>query len=100
MLDLVRIVQEALANMLKHSGAKQVWVDFDARPGGSWQLGVRDDGCGYTTVANMAPPGGTPAARGITNMRRRAARLGASLALQANAPAGLAVVVSSPAHAA
>jgi signal transduction histidine kinase len=44
--ELARIVQEALANARKHSGAKNVLVRFDGSDG-HWKLSVDDDGCGF-----------------------------------------------------
>lgn len=76
MLDLVRIVQEALANMLKHSGANQVRISFDSSPDGSWKLEVADNGCGLSGASGSS---GMPAKRGLSNMKRRATKLDAQL---------------------
>lgn len=72
LLDLVRIVQEALTNVLKHAGASTVEVAFEARPGGGWRLRVCDNGRGFD-------PEAAARGRGLGNMRRRAERLGAQL---------------------
>jgi signal transduction histidine kinase len=71
-LQLLRILQEALTNVLKHSGARNVHISWrlDAQQG----LAVRrieDDGCGLTAPR----PGG----RGLANMRQRTQRIGATL---------------------
>ena len=44
--ELARIAQEALVNVRKHSGAKQVTVQLLQEDGG-WQLVVEDDGIGF-----------------------------------------------------
>jgi signal transduction histidine kinase len=44
--ELVRIVQEGLANVRKHSEAKHVMVRFGLREG-SWRLEIDDDGRGF-----------------------------------------------------
>jgi signal transduction histidine kinase len=44
--ELARIVQEALANVRKHSGAQNVLVRFDATDE-QWKLSVDDDGSGF-----------------------------------------------------
>ncbi|HEX8814024.1 MAG TPA: histidine kinase [Terriglobales bacterium] len=44
--EIVRIVQEALVNVRKHSGAKHVKVRL-AEKNAKWRLQVEDDGAGY-----------------------------------------------------
>jgi signal transduction histidine kinase len=44
--ELARIVQEALVNVRKHSGAKQVVVQL-LEVGANWELIVEDDGAGF-----------------------------------------------------
>jgi signal transduction histidine kinase len=44
--ELARIVQEALVNVRKHSGAKQVVVQL-IEAGGNWELIIEDDGAGF-----------------------------------------------------
>jgi len=44
--ELVRIVQEALANVRKHSGARKVVVSF-TQENGHYKLSVEDDGRGF-----------------------------------------------------
>ncbi len=44
--ELVRITQEALTNVRKHSGARRVIVRFGMRDG-HWMLAVEDDGRGF-----------------------------------------------------
>jgi signal transduction histidine kinase len=44
--ELVRILQEALTNVRKHSGAHNVFVHFGFESG-KWKLLVEDDGCGF-----------------------------------------------------
>lgn len=45
-VEIVRIVQEALVNVRRHSGARQVTVTLSARNSG-WVLAVEDDGRGF-----------------------------------------------------
>lgn len=73
-LPILRIVQEALNNALKHSGARVARVTFDAsRVGDAEYLDIRvaDNGRGMSTDG----VGG----RGLLNMRNRALRIGAQL---------------------
>jgi signal transduction histidine kinase len=69
-LHVLRILQEAITNVVKHAGASEVRVS--TRPGGDFvTLVIEDDGRGL--------PAETEAGRGIANMRARAAALGAKL---------------------
>jgi len=51
--ELVRIVQEALANVRKHSGARKVLVRFN-RENGRYRLCVEDDGRGFSPVEPLS----------------------------------------------
>ena len=69
-LSAYRIVQEALTNTLRHSGASRASVTIRTADG-SLELDVRDDG----TQPSGPPSGG----RGLAGMRERAAELGGTL---------------------
>jgi signal transduction histidine kinase len=78
-LQVLRILQEALTNVLKHAHATQVTVRtdtaVDAQGRTTVLVDVIDDGTGFV-------PGNTPAStagRGLGNMRRRAHELGGSV---------------------
>jgi signal transduction histidine kinase len=68
-----RIVQEALANVARHSGARtcSVRIDLD---GDTLCIEVTDDGRGFPEERN--------AGVGLTSMRERAAELGGALAIE------------------
>jgi signal transduction histidine kinase len=68
-LHILRILQEAFTNILKHAHAKTIKVQT-ARTDEHVHVVVADDGSGFT---------GGHAGRGLLNMRRRAAALGAKL---------------------
>jgi len=73
-LPILRIVQEALNNALKHSGARVARVTFDtSRATDAQYLDIRvaDNGRGMSTEGT----GG----RGLLNMRNRSQRIGAQL---------------------
>jgi signal transduction histidine kinase len=72
-LQLLRILQEALTNVLKHAQARQVQVRLRQR-GGRLEFEVEDDGRGPVVDAEGARPSG---GRGLANMRARAEQLGA-----------------------
>ncbi|RUZ81992.1 ATP-binding protein, partial [Mesorhizobium sp. M7A.F.Ca.US.006.01.2.1] len=72
-LDLVRILQEGLTNVLKHSQASRVVIDLHRR-GETLSLAIQDNGVGFDTVSEAPVPG-----TGLRSMRARAGRLGGTL---------------------
>ncbi|WP_160142221.1 sensor histidine kinase [Pigmentiphaga humi] len=71
-LDILRILQEAVTNIIRHADARTVTIEtFDTEQG--TVLAISDDGTG-----RAATPG-TSGGHGIGNMRLRARRLGAHL---------------------
>src|SRR5690606_25407073 len=93
-LNLYRIAQEALTNVLKHSGAgTRVRAHLRYAPG-SIELEVSDDGRG-----RPGPPAGG-ASLGLLGMRERAASLGATLEAASRAESGWVVRVAIPLDAA
>jgi signal transduction histidine kinase len=72
-LHLLRILQEAVANALRHSGATEIELST-RQAGDAIEVGVRDNGAGFDR--ERATSG-----RGLPNMRSRAERLGAELAV-------------------
>ncbi len=71
-LDVLRLLQEALTNVLKHSSARKVEVRF-ARDQSGWSLHVHDDGVG------LPGEGVGVAGTGMASLRARARRLGGTL---------------------
>ena len=69
-IGLYRIVQEALTNVARHSGAKSVSIKV-ARLGSSLEVAVVDDGCGFDAKAVAV----SSHRLGIQSMRERAAIL-------------------------
>ncbi len=75
-LQLLRVLQEALTNVLKHAQAREVCVAV-RQSANSLTLSVEDDGRGLPP-----DPMSTAGGRGLANMRSRAQRLGAQIELQ------------------
>jgi len=80
-LDFLRVLQEALTNVLKHSGATQVDVRI-AHSGSDLRLSVHDNGRGLDTDEAAR---GTGAGMGLTSIRARAARLGGWVEIRSRA---------------
>ena len=94
-LQLMRIVQEALANIRKHAQAHTVRVLLTREPGGPHVLLVEDDGRGFTTP----PPGTHPGEHiGLTIMEERARRIGAELRIESEPGEGTRVEILFDLH--
>lgn len=88
-LQILRIVQEAFANVIKHSGASEVSFSAALAPDGRHVvLCVRDDGCGIA-------PGSAGRGRGLRNMAQRAAAVGGTLRVDGDR-GGCVVTLSLP----
>ncbi len=74
-LVFYRIAQEALNNIAKHSGARQVDLHLECQPG-NLHLFIQDDGLGFDL--GSLPPGHL----GIAIMRERASSIGANLKIE------------------
>ncbi len=89
---LYRIAQEALHNVVKHAGARQVELAIDLR-GADVVLRIRDDGKGFDATA--VPEGHL----GLTGMRARADKIGATYTVTSRAGEGTTVEVVVPPEA-
>ena len=84
-IQIVRLLDEALTNAVKHANARRVTVrietlaDIDGLDRGC--ITVEDDGKGFDVPPADGSAGIAKAARGLRNMRSRAARCGAELVL-------------------
>jgi PAS domain S-box-containing protein len=87
--NLLRVVQEALANALTHGRPRSVAVDLTFEPG-VVRLSVVDDGVGFDPAA--ARPGGF----GLTSMRERVEHLGGAFALDSAPDEGVTVTATVP----
>jgi signal transduction histidine kinase len=90
--QLLRILQEALANVRKHAGASRVQVTVESRADGLW-LEVDDDGVGFDAEAVRTSRGGR---FGIKTMAERAGTIGATVAVASRPGEGTRVAVMLP----
>jgi signal transduction histidine kinase len=67
---LYRIVQEALTNVARHAGVREVWIKL-AVEASLIALAIEDRGCGFDTTASPAKTAST----GLSGMRERATLL-------------------------
>jgi signal transduction histidine kinase len=85
MLHIVRILQEALTNILKHARARRITVETGVVDREVF-IRISDDGCGFV---------GAGRGRGLTNMQMRARALGGRLDVQPSS-AGTTVILHLP----
>jgi signal transduction histidine kinase len=87
-IHVYRVLQEALNNVVRHSGAKQAWVRLGFQPD-SLQLDVEDHGKGFER--QRAQQG-----IGVVAMRERAELLGGSIEFLRPAEGGTRVLLRVP----
>jgi signal transduction histidine kinase len=84
-IQIVRLLDEALTNAVKHANARRVTVRIETIAGRDGLdrgcITVEDDGKGFDVPPADGSAGMAKAARGLRNMRSRAARCGAELVL-------------------
>ena len=91
-IAVFRIVQESLNNIAKHASASQVIISIN-KNSNAINLIVRDDGCGFFTVAERKPH-----SLGIKGMRERAQLFGGHVEIHSVLGVGTSVKVSLPLH--
>ena len=92
---LLRIVQEALANVRKHAAASRVTVTLSYLDDLT-MLDVHDDGVGFDQAATAASAGG---GLGLHAMAERVAALGGSMVIESAPGEGTTIAVEVPAPA-
>ncbi|MBA3347268.1 MAG: hypothetical protein H0T13_01775 [Actinobacteria bacterium] len=86
-IEIFRIVQEGLANVRKHAGARRAEVRI-GQDGARRVVSVRDDGVGFDDADDAA------AGQGLKNMRRRTETIDGGFALRSGPGRGTAVEVT------
>jgi two-component system sensor histidine kinase DegS len=89
---VLRVAQEAMRNIAKHSGATRAWVrtyQTDTAEGSRWILEVGDNGRGFDLENVAAHPNRRHF--GLRFMRERADLLGSQLSIQTSSAAGAIV---------
>lgn len=86
-LQVLRILQEAVTNAMRHAGARRITVKSDAPAGGPIRITIGDDGSGL--------PEGYRRGRGLTSMETRARNLGGSLGIDTG-PQGTQLTLEVP----
>ena len=87
---LLGVVNEALSNVARHSGASIASVSLESWPDGGLLLTIEDNGHGFDATVP-----GLLGHQGMVNMRSRVATIGATMTL-ASGPSGTRVEVRRP----
>jgi len=90
-IQLTRIIQEALTNVRKHAGASEVWVELEQQPD-LLMIDIKDNGQGFDLAAPATAQGGV----GLQIMRERAECLGGELQIESAPGQGTCVRVRIP----
>lgn len=93
-VELFRIAQESVKNIIRHANAKHVRISLRAEPG-RVLLVVEDDGAGFDPQAAMDPLSPRPA-WGLLGMKERAEGLGGSMAIDSRLGSGTRITVEVP----
>ncbi|MDQ3657442.1 MAG: HAMP domain-containing sensor histidine kinase [Chloroflexota bacterium] len=86
-LGMYRIVQEALHNVMRHSGADEALVRLESTEN-LLRLTIRDNGSGFDPETAIRPT-----SLGLLSMRERAAAIGASLTIVSRPGGGTAIIL-------
>jgi two-component system sensor histidine kinase UhpB len=92
-LQIYRIVQEGITNMVRHAQARNGWIHMTTEIGGPAELTIRDDGRGLDSTR---AGGGF----GLLGMRERVASLGGQFSLECQSGQGLTLRITLPLTAA
>jgi signal transduction histidine kinase len=93
--ELVRIVQEALANVRKHSGARNVFVRF-ARENGHYKLSVEDDGRGFGFTGRLSSSELEASSSCPLVVKERVRAIGGELMIESSEGLGARIGISIP----
>jgi signal transduction histidine kinase len=93
--EIVRIVQESLLNVHRHSGARQVLVRL-AEKADHWELSVEDDGRGFDFEGRVTQEELDRIGKGPRIIKQRVRQLGGSLVIESNPGAGAKLTITLP----
>jgi len=93
--ELVRIVQEALLNVKKHSGARNVSIEFGAAQG-RWKLLIDDDGRGFDFTGRLCMVDLETKGQGPYVIRERVSTLGGQLEVESTPGRGARLEIAFP----
>lgn len=93
LLSLYRLLQEGVANSLRHAAPSRIELTAEAVDGDAIRIRLEDDGAGFAPDAASGSPG---EGRGLANMRRRAAQMGGELMIESAPGTGAKLILTIP----
>lgn len=94
-IAIFRIVQEALTNIWRHSGATQAEIEVIYLPDGL-RVAIHDNGKGFVLQETFDPAHNSQSSLGLVGMRERAALIGATLTIRSSVGTGCSVELLLP----
>lgn len=100
-IHVYRIVQEAINNVLKHSGATEAAVVIKKRTNNgavaAVSISIRDNGCGFNATAMRAPQP-NDLGYGLSGIAERSRILGGHMTIDSRPGGGASLTVEIPVH--
>jgi signal transduction histidine kinase/ABC-type uncharacterized transport system substrate-binding protein len=93
-INLFRIIQESLHNIIKHANAKNAYLILKKNQG-DLELKIDDDGIGLTK-SRLKKPAGSETGIGIMGMQERVSDLGGTFSITSNEKSGTSILVKIP----
>jgi PAS domain S-box-containing protein len=91
---MFRATRELLLNVVKHAGAKQVWIAIENQ-GNDIRIVVRDDGSGFDT-SGIGRVSGRAGGFGLISIRERLNYLGGRFEIESEKGQGTCVTIAAP----
>ncbi|MEE8346514.1 MAG: ATP-binding protein [Dehalococcoidia bacterium] len=95
-IALFRITQEAITNVVKHAGARNVWIRFDSTDS-MVSIEVRDDGQGFD-LEGLHPSPTDTRGLGLLGMKERASLVGGTVEIDSTPERGTTVRIVVTLH--
>jgi signal transduction histidine kinase len=93
--ELLRIVQEGLVNVRKHSGARHALVRLGSSPS-HWSLTLEDDGKGFSFSGRLTQDELDQLGKGPTIIKERVRLIGGALTVESNPGLGTRLEIKVP----
>lgn len=96
LLSLYRLLQEGIANSLRHASATKIELAVKSGDDGAILVILSDDGLGFEP---KSAAGAVGEGRGLANMRRRASQMGGKIGIESAPGRGTQLILAIPATA-